>query len=108
MRYGFNRPPAWVDDVVGFLLVLIVMLAAAQMLRRGEHIGVDLLVTSRLGPRARRWARRWVALAALAASLVLVVNGWSTAMLSRQLGLVAEGHVEIPVYWRSSSCRWAG
>ncbi|HJS36541.1 MAG TPA: TRAP transporter small permease subunit, partial [Burkholderiales bacterium] len=37
MRYAFNRPPAWVDDAVGFLLVLIVMLAAAQVLRRGEH-----------------------------------------------------------------------
>lgn len=98
MRYAFNRPPAWVDDAVGFLLVLIVMLAAAQVLRRGEHIGVDLL-TSRLGPRARRWADAWVALAALAASLVFVANGWSTAMLSRQLGIVAEGNVEIPVYW---------
>lgn len=97
MRYAFNRPPAWVDDAVGFLLVGVVMLAAAQVLRRGEHIGVDLL-TTRLGPRAQRWAQAWSALAALAASLVLVLNGWSTAMLSRQLGIVAEGNVEVPVY----------
>jgi TRAP-type C4-dicarboxylate transport system permease small subunit len=98
MRYAFNRPPAWVDDAVGFLLVGVVMLAAAQVLRRGEHIGVDLL-TSRLSPRARAWADAWSALAVLAAALVLVVNGWSTAMFSRQLGIVAEGNVEIPVYW---------
>ncbi|HEX6122244.1 MAG TPA: TRAP transporter small permease [Ktedonobacterales bacterium] len=98
MRYAFNRPPAWVDDAVGFLLVGIVMLAAAQVLRRGEHIGVDLLA-ARLAPRARRWADAWAALAALAAALVLVVNGWSTAMFSRQLGIVAEGNVEIPVFW---------
>lgn len=98
MRYGFNRPPAWVDDTVGFLLVGIVMLGAAQTLRRGEHIGVDLL-TSRLSPRARRWADAWASLAALVASLVLVVNGWNTAMFSRQLGIVAEGNVEIPVFW---------
>lgn len=98
MRYAFNRPPAWVDDAVGFLLVGIVMLAAAQVLRRGEHIGVDLLA-ARLSPRARRWAEAWAALAALAAALVLVVNGWSTAMFSRQLGIVAEGNVEIPVFW---------
>lgn len=98
MRYGFNRPPAWVDDAVGFLLVGIVMLGAAQTLRRGEHIGVDLL-TSRLSPRARRWADAWAAFAALAASLVLVVNGWNTAMFSRSLGIVAEGNVEIPVFW---------
>jgi TRAP-type C4-dicarboxylate transport system permease small subunit len=98
MRYVFNRPPAWVDDAVGFVLVGVVMLAAAQVLRRGEHIGVDLL-TARLSPRARRWAEAWSALAVLAAALVLVLNGWSTAMFSRQLGIVAEGNVEIPVFW---------
>ena len=98
MRYVFNRPPAWVDDAVGFVLVGVVMLAAAQVLRRGEHIGVDLL-TSRLSPRARVWAEAWSALAVLAAALVLLVNGWSTALFSRSLGIVAEGNVEIPVFW---------
>lgn len=98
MRYAFNRPPAWVDDAVGFLLVAIVMLAAAQVLRRGEHIGVDVL-TGRLGPRARRWADAWAALAALAVAIVFLVNGWSTAMFSRSLGILAEGNVEIPVHW---------
>src|SRR3970282_1009849 len=62
MRYVFNRAPVWVDDVVGFMLVGIVMLAAAQVFRRGEHIGVDLL-TSKLGPRAKRWAEGWSAAA---------------------------------------------
>lgn len=98
MRYAFNRAPVWVDDVVGFMLVGIVMLAAAQVLRRGEHIGVDLL-TSRLPPRAQRWAEAGSALAALAVSLVFLVNGWRTAMFSRQLGIVAEGRIEIPVFW---------
>lgn len=98
MRYGFNRAPVWVDDAVGFLLVAIVMLAAAQALRRGEHINVDML-TSRLGPRGQRWARAWSALAALAVSLILAVNGWQTAMFSRKLGIVAEGQIEAPVFW---------
>lgn len=98
MRYAFNRPPVWVDDAVGFMLVGIVMLAAAQVLRRGEHIGVDLL-TTRLGARARRWAEGWSALAALAVALILVVNGWRTAMFTRSLGIVAEGQIEVPVFW---------
>ena len=98
MRYVFNRAPVWVDDVVGFMLVGIVMLAAAQVLRRGEHIGVDLL-TARLSPRARRWADAWAALGALAVALILIVNGWRTAMFAKQLGIVAEGRVEIPVFW---------
>jgi TRAP-type C4-dicarboxylate transport system permease small subunit len=98
MRYALNRPPAWVDDTVGFMLVGVVMLAAAQVQRRGEHIGVDLLA-ARLSARGRRWMDAWAAAASLAAAAVLVVNGWSTAMFSRMLGIVAEGNVEIPVFW---------
>jgi TRAP-type C4-dicarboxylate transport system permease small subunit len=98
MRYAFNRPPVWVDEVVGFLLVGIVMLAAADVLRRGEHIEVDVL-TGGLRGRARLWAQAWSALATLAAALILVVNGWQSAMFSRSLGIVTEGHLELPVWW---------
>ena len=98
MRYLFNRPPVWVDEVVGFMLVGIVMLAAADVLRRGEHIGVDLF-TPNLGARARLWVQAWSSLSALAVALILIINGWQTAMFSRMLGIVTEGHLELPVYW---------
>jgi len=97
MRYVFQSPPVWVDDAVGFLLIAIVTLAAAQVLRRGEHIGVDIL-TARLGPRGQRWSRAWTSLATLAVSLILIVNGWQSAMFSKSLGIVSEGHLEWPVY----------
>ncbi len=97
MRYAFNRAPVWVDDVVGFSLVAIVMLAAAETLRRGEHFGVDLLVT-RLGLRARRWAQAWAALATIAIAAVLVVNGWQSAIFAKTLGMVTEGQLEWPTW----------
>ena len=98
MRYVFNRPPVWTDEVVGFILVGIVMLAAAQSLRHGEHIGVDILV-ARLGARGRFWAQLWSSVAVLVVSLILIVNGWRTAMFSRQIGVLTEGNLEIPVFW---------
>lgn len=98
MRYGLNRPPVWTDDAVSFMLVAIVMCSAAQVLRRGEHIGVDVF-TERLGGRAGRLVRAWGALAALAVAVILVVNGWQTAMQSRMFGIVTEGHLELPVWW---------
>lgn len=98
MRYLFNRPPVWTDEVVGFILVGIVMLAAAQSLRHGEHIGVDILV-ARLGARGRFWAQLWSSSAVLVVSLILIVNGWRTAMFSRQIGVLTEGNLEIPVFW---------
>ncbi len=98
MRYAFNAAPVWVDEVVGFALVAIVLLGAAQTLRRDEHIGVDLLIT-RLSTPARRWARIWSALAVGMIAGVLIVNGWGTASLARQLGLVTEGSLEWPTWW---------
>jgi len=98
MRYVFNAAPVWVDEVVGFLLVAMVMLAAAQTLRRGEHIAVDVLV-ERLSARGKRWTRVWAALATLAITAVLIVNGWDTAMLARRLGLLTEGNLEWPTWW---------
>ena len=95
MRYAFNAAPVWVDDVVGFLLVAVVMLSAAQTLRRGEHIGVDLLV-ARLSSTGRRWALAWAAFATVLISAVLVVKGWDAALFAKTLGLVTEGALEWP------------
>jgi len=97
MRYVFNAAPVWVDEVVGFALVAVVMLAAANALRRGEHIGVDLLV-ERLPESGRRWIRAWGGLATAAIALVLIFNGWDTAMLAQMLGLVTEGWLEWPTW----------
>ena len=98
LRYAFNRPPVWVDDVVGFLLVGTVMLAAAHTLRKGEHIGVDIL-TERLGPRGRRWAEAWGMAGVVVVSVILIVNGWNTAMFAKMLGILTSGEVEVPLYW---------
>ena len=98
MRYVFNSAPTWVDDTVGYMLVGIVMLAAATTLRQGAHISVDIL-TSKLPGMRRRIAEAWSMLAVLAFSIVLVVNGWQTAMFSKMLGLNTTGNVELPVFW---------
>jgi C4-dicarboxylate transporter DctQ subunit len=47
-RYLFGQPQVWTDELVSYLVVLLVMTAAAEVLRRGEHISIDLLV-ERLG-----------------------------------------------------------
>jgi len=97
MRYAFNRAPVWVDDLVGLMLVAIVMLAAAQVLRRGEHIAVDIF-TEKLSGRAARAAQALAVAAAGLVATILIVNGWQTAMQSRQFGIVTEGRLEWPVW----------
>jgi len=53
MRYFFNQPQLFVDELASFLLVGIIFLGLAQTFQKGGHIQVDL-VTNRLGPNARR------------------------------------------------------
>ena len=97
MRYVFNAAPIWVDEVVGFALVVAVMLGAASALRSGEHINVDLLVSA-LSSRARRWVQAWAAFATLMVAVLLIVNGSQTASLAHMLGLLTEGTLEWPTW----------
>lgn len=98
MRYVFNAAPTWVDDTVGYMLVGIVMLAAATTLRQGAHINVDIL-TGNLKGSQRRIADAWSMLAVLVFAVVLIVNGVQTAMFAKSLGLNTTGNVEVPVFW---------
>lgn len=100
-RYGFNAAPTWVDDTVGFMLAGIVMLGTATTLRRGQHVSVDMLTggLATRSPRGKRLADIWSALAVAVFSVMLIFNGWETAMSSRMLGITTTGNVEIPTFW---------
>ncbi|MGE5171666.1 MAG: TRAP transporter small permease [Rudaea sp.] len=96
-RYVFNAPVAWTDELVGYLLVASVMLAAAEALFGGEHISVDI-VTERLGPRGKRLAYL-LGLAAVAASgVLLIVEGLGMVLFSRQVGLRSNGALALPLW----------
>ncbi|MBI3710458.1 MAG: TRAP transporter small permease [Proteobacteria bacterium] len=97
MRYFANRPVPWVDEMVGYVLVASVMFAIAEALRKGEHIGVDIL-TERLPPRARRaiYVLGMVAVAVTAGALV--VEGWTTAAFSKMLGIRSIGYLATPIW----------
>lgn len=56
MRYFFDRPQLFVDEVASFLQVLLIFAGAAYTFRVGGHVRVDL-VTGRLPPGARAWLR---------------------------------------------------
>ncbi len=97
MRYVMNTPQVWTDELVGYLLVLLVMLGAAEALRRGEHIAVDL-VTERLGPLGRRLTEIWGMAAVLAVSAALTVTGWQMTRFSIDMEMVSDGYLEVPMW----------
>jgi TRAP-type C4-dicarboxylate transport system permease small subunit len=97
LRYFFGRPLSWTDEAGGFLVVLLVMLAVAEAQRRGEHIGVDLLL-ERSRDRFRRILRAFGAACVAAASAVLLWQGWETVAFSRMIGARPLVIAEIPLW----------
>jgi TRAP-type C4-dicarboxylate transport system permease small subunit len=51
-RALFNSPSLITDEITGYLLVFVAFMGAAEALRAGRHIGVDVVVGS-LSQRAR-------------------------------------------------------
>jgi TRAP-type C4-dicarboxylate transport system permease small subunit len=74
MRYFFDRPQLFVDEVASFLEVLVVFGGAAYTFRAGGHVRVDL-VTGVVPPAGRAWLRV-ITLALGLAFLALVI--WVT------------------------------
>ena len=74
MRYFFNEPQLFVDEVASFLQIVVIFGGLAYTFRTGGHVRVDL-VTARLPPRARAWLR----VVALLGSLVFLgIVMWTT------------------------------
>jgi TRAP-type C4-dicarboxylate transport system permease small subunit len=70
LRYFLNQPLLGMDEVAGFLQVLVVFWGCAYTFRQGGHIRVDL-VTSHLSGPGRAWLR--VVTLALGLALLAVV-----------------------------------
>jgi TRAP-type C4-dicarboxylate transport system permease small subunit len=74
LRYFFNSPLLFVDEVAGFLQVLVVFAGLAYTFLAGAHVRVDL-VTAHLPRALRAWLR--VGGLALGIAFILVVS-WAT------------------------------
>lgn len=96
-RYGFGRPLPWIDEVAGWLVVALVMFAAAEAQRRGEHIGIDpppRLAASRLGAALGVLG----VLSVLATAAILLREGIETVQFSRMVG-IATNIEGVPIWW---------
>jgi len=97
MRYFLNRPQAWVDEAVGYLLVASVMLAAAAALRDGEHICVDI-VTEKLSSRGRRVVALAGLMAVAVTAALLTFEGYGTVEFSSMVDLRSNGYLALPLW----------
>jgi TRAP-type C4-dicarboxylate transport system permease small subunit len=97
MRYVLDRPIRGIDEATGFLVVAIVMFGAAETLRRGEHIQIDL-VTNALRGRTRWVFDLWAYACVLVFSIVFLFTAWRTVAFTWRFGEYSTGYLEMPMW----------
>jgi TRAP-type C4-dicarboxylate transport system permease small subunit len=92
------RGLAWANDLTEAGLYLTTMLAAPWLLRRGQHIRVDIVL--RAIPKRLAWYCEWIAdLLGLACCLVMVTYGTRMAWASYKSGAMTIKTLVTPEWW---------
>ena len=94
-RYGLREGLLGIDQFSGTMLLYITFLGAAWVLRREEHVSIDLLV-SVLTARTRRRLQIFGSLLAAAICLCLALFGTLEVLNSLQKGIRIPAEIEIP------------
>jgi C4-dicarboxylate transporter DctQ subunit len=94
-RYGLGQSLIGVDQISGTLLLYIAFLGAAWVLRRDEHVTIDLLL-SHVGPRIRRYLLVASSLIGAVVCLVLTAFGTMEVVTSLQRGIRIPAEIEMP------------
>ncbi|MBE9640593.1 TRAP transporter small permease [Salipiger mangrovisoli] len=95
LRYAFNSPTKWSDELSMFCLVWFGMIAVAIGVRRHWHIAITYL-RDKAPARIARALDIFALLALLAFALVLVLNALQLSALTGRAALPASG---IPKSW---------
>jgi TRAP-type C4-dicarboxylate transport system permease small subunit len=93
-RFGFP----WANEVTEYALYLTTLLTAPWLLRRGQHVRIDMALV--LVPPRVAWLMEAIAdLLGLAASLVLVWYGGVMTLQSARLGSLTIKNLVFPEWW---------
>lgn len=94
-RYGLREGLLGVDQISGTMLLYITFLGAAWVLRREEHVTIDLLVGA-LSPRIRRRLNLLSSIVGAVICFCLVFFGTLEVVSSLQRGIRIPAEIEMP------------
>jgi len=89
---------AWANEATEYALYLITMLVAPWLLRRGQHIRIDVLL--RVMPPQLAWYCEWLCdLIAFACCVSIAFAGWKSIVSSTAIGSMVVKTLAIPEWW---------
>src|ERR1700744_4999905 len=97
-RYAIS----WAEEVIVYLVVWGIMLAASQLVRTDGHVRPDLGLRA-VSPRVQRWMEVVNCIAALAFCVGLAWFGWSIVETSWMLDERSSSNVQFPMWLYSAA-----
>lgn len=95
MRYAFNKPLAFGEEVTGYILALIVFLGLAYVVRVGGHVSTDVL-TRHLSPRVNRMLVKPVFTVGVVFGTILAAAAWLLVVKNYVRQVTAYGTLQTP------------
>jgi C4-dicarboxylate transporter, DctQ subunit len=97
-RYAIS----WAEEVIVYLIVWGIMLAASQLVRTDGHVRPDLVLRA-VPPRVQRWMEVLNCVAALVFCVGLAWYGWSIVATSWQLDERSSSDLQFPMWLYSAA-----
>jgi TRAP-type C4-dicarboxylate transport system permease small subunit len=89
---------AWANEATEYALYLITLLTAPWLLRRGQHIRIDVLL--RVMPRRLAWYCEWLCdLIALSCCVLIAFAAWKATAASLAIGSMVVKTLAVPEWW---------
>lgn len=97
MRYIFNAPTSWAQEVSIYLFMWTMFAGAAYTLEQGKHVNIDLLI-SHLSPAARRRLEILTGALGLIFSLVVTYQGYEMVMAALKYHKLSATPLRFPMW----------
>ncbi|RZN49884.1 TRAP transporter small permease [Escherichia sp. E13S3] len=95
MRYCFNMPLQWTEEVSGLLMIWVVMFGAVVAERDNTHLSIPFLADA-LTPR---WQRILTLFVSLVSIILLIVMAWSAWKLAAGTAFKTTQILKISWFW---------
>ncbi|MEK9970148.1 MAG: TRAP transporter small permease [Ferrovibrio sp.] len=96
-RYIIGSALLGSDEATGFLIVAAIMFGAAEALRSGDHIGIDVVIDM-VSARIRFWLGILSHVAVLVFSGVMLASAWRAITFSLRFEAYSTGALELPLW----------
>lgn len=97
MRYVFNAPTYWTNEVSAFAIAWVGFLGAGYVLRIGRQLEIDI-VTMRISPKARRWLGTATDLLAAAFCGLIANLSYDFVAISLMMQASSASELDVPLW----------